>query len=237
METKIAQFTCSSCATVSEYTARILDGKERFKPSLCCGCIDEERKRREEEATAARQAELEDSWRRICPASYRMTDPNFPMMNQALLSGLMQYEPKGDGRGIGLHGPTGNLKTRMMFLVLKKLHFEGRKVFAISAKRLAKCYSIMYGSDRECDAARHVIRRSYTADVLFLDDIGKERFTEHGQAEFYELVERRTSTLRPILWTANATGAELAAMMSIDRGWPIVRRLEEFCEVVGVGDD
>ena len=229
-------FTCEYCGSVNNYEPCILAGVERFRPHLCPPCIEKATEESRKAEERQRQARLTEGWERICPASYQATSPDFPLMNRDLLAGLMRYNPA-SGRGIGLWGTTGLRKTRMMFLLLKKLHFGGTRVFAASAKRLAGCFSVMFGKDNESGKARDVIRKCYSAEVLFLDDLGKQAFTEHGQAEFFHLIEERTSRLKPILWTANATGDELAGMMSPDRGEPIVRRLVEFCEVIGVGLD
>lgn len=227
-------YTCRKCGEGREYKPLMLEGRECFKPQLCPTCSELEQRALETEAAEKARARVRAEWDAICPAAYRQTDPNFPLMNHKLLEGLMRFDPS-RGIGIGLHGPTGMRKTRMLCLVLKKLHFSGVRVFYVSAKRLSGCYSIMFGKDSDAGEARDVIRKSLRAEVLLLDDIGKERFTDRGQAEFYDLVESRTSRLKPILWTANASGDELAAMMSADRGGPIVRRLEDFAEVIGVG--
>jgi|GEM_PF-2313055 len=225
--------TCQTCGQWEDYEPVMLNGQEHFKPRFCTPCSEIERKRLEEANAAQELTELKAKWLTICPPAYRETDPNFPMMNRSLLSGLMKYEPTG-GRGIGLHGETGLRKTRMMFLIAQKLHFGGHDVFYCSSKRIAGCFAVRYGKDRASDDARDIIRRCYRAEILFLDDLGKQRFSDAGQSEFFDLVETRTNQLKPILWTANATGDELAGMMSKDRGGPIVRRLEDFCEVFHV---
>ncbi len=227
----IAKINCERCGAVSEYEPAMLDGKERFKLRFCTPCLSEEQKRLSGTIAARREAELNEMWKRICPEAYRETDPSFPLMDQRLLAGIMRYRPE-SGRGIGLYGATGTRKTRMMFLLLHRLHLEGLRVFACSSKRIAGCFAIKYGSDARSDQARAVIRRCYSSEILLLDDLGKQRFSTAGESEFFDLVEDRTSRLRPILWTANATGDELAAMMSADRGGPIVRRLTEFCETI-----
>ena len=80
--------------------------------------------------------------------------------------------------------------------------------------------------------ARDMIGRAHRAEILFIDDIGKEKYTERVESEFYDLIETRTAHMRPIIWTANANGVGLAAMMSPDRGEPILRRLREFTEII-----
>ena len=226
------QAVCEACGIGYEYEAIILYDREHFRPRRCPKCRLAEAAKRRRERENERQRRLEAAWNALCPPAYRDTDPSHPDLNRRLLDGLLRYQPR--GRGIGLYGPTGRGKTRMMYLLLRKLHFAGYRVYACSARRLSHSFALQWGDDREADHARHIVRECYSAEILFLDDVGKQRFTAAAEAEFYDLVETRTSHLRPILWTANATGPALAAMMSPDRGIPIVRRLEEFCEVLGV---
>ena len=84
------------------------------------------------------------------------------------------------------------------------------------------------------DDARDRISAAKRTEILFLDDIGKEKYTERVESEFYDLIETRTSNLRPTLWTTNASASQLSAMMSADRGEPVLRRLKEFTEIVTV---
>ena len=223
---------CQTCGVEFEYEPIILYGRERFPVRHCLPCRLAETARLRREREAERRRHLEAAWEAICPPAYRDTDPAHPELNRRLLDGLLRYRPC--GRGIGLYGPTGRGKTRMMYLLLKKLHFDGYRVHACSAPLLSQSIARQWGEDREADHARYILRQCYAAEILFLDDVGKQRFTSAAESEFYTLIETRTSQLRPILWTANATGSALAAMMSPDRGEPIVRRLEEFCEVLGV---
>lgn len=223
---------CETCGRRFSYMPVHFEGRERFRPRTCPACHEAEAAARQRMACLQRQRRLEAAWESICPPLYRDTDTEHPAINPQLLAGLLRYEP--NGRGIGLYGPTGRAKTRMMYLLLRKLHFAGHRVYACSARRLSYYFATQWGSDREANHARQAVRCCYTAEVLLVDDLGKQRFTPAAEAELYDLIETRTSHLRPILWTANATGSTLASMMSPDRGTPIVRRLEEFCEVLGV---
>jgi DNA replication protein DnaC len=105
------------------------------------------------------------------------------------------------------------------------------RVRAITAKQFERWCHRSFEKDGD---ARKQIAECHSAKVLFIDDIGKEKYTERVESEFYDLVEHRTSHLSPILWTANATGQELEQMMGEDRGVPVVRRLREFTEIISV---
>ena len=69
-------------------------------------------------------------------------------------------------------------------------------------------------------------------DVLYLDDLDKAKFTERIEAEIYHVINSRTENGKPILATVNTQGDALADLMSDNRGWPIVRRLRDYCKPV-----
>lgn len=69
-------------------------------------------------------------------------------------------------------------------------------------------------------------------DMLLFDDLGKAPSTENVDAELLELIERRTSNGKALLWSANGSGTWLESRFGPDRGEPLVRRLAEFTKVV-----
>jgi DNA replication protein DnaC len=76
------------------------------------------------------------------------------------------------------------------------------------------------------------LQRLYSAPVVFLDDVGKCRLTERGEAELFGLVENRTANGKPIIATTNFVGDSLANTMRGETGQPLVRRLREFCDCI-----
>src|SRR5215471_1670682 len=98
------QIPCQACRQTAEQSALARENQERI-------------------------TRLHMKWKALCPALYRATDPNHPAIDQDLLAKILEWHPaKAGGKGIGLHGPTGGCKTRMMFLLLSDLHFRGVKV-------------------------------------------------------------------------------------------------------------
>ena len=171
----------------------------------------------------------EEAWFNICPPLYRDTDPARLTVGAETLDKILKWTP--NPQGIGLTGTSGAGKTRAMFLLLHGLHLGGHKIVATTAKRFENWCHRMFDKD---DEARLSIKAARNAKILFIDDIGKEKYTERVESEFYDLIEHRTSNLLPILWTANATGQQLVKMMGEDRGTPIVRRLREFSTIISV---
>jgi len=174
------------------------------------------------------------AWEAICPPLYQMTRQDHPDLNAAILAEVLKWHDNGDGKGLCLIGPSGRCKTRIIMLLAKRLHFEGVNVYFTAATRLAWAFQNQTGNDPRNGEARDAIIKAQKCRVLVLDDVGKEKFTETVERDFYDLVEQRTSYLRPTHWTANATGPQLEAMMSGDRGGAIMRRLREFTEAIAV---
>lgn len=223
------EVTCRECGEVFKTKALNQDGQPRLAPKLCDKCratFDAESLRLENEE---RQRVRSEAWNALCPPLYRDTDPAKLRISQDVVGRITAWAPQ--PQGIGLSGDSGAGKTRLMFLLLQRLHFSGVRCQAFTAKRFESWCHRMFEKD---DSARTNILNAKTVPVLFIDDIGKEKYTERVESEFYDLIEHRTSHLLPILWTANATGQQLVKMMGEDRGTPIVRRLREFSTIISV---
>ena len=67
--------------------------------------------------------------------------------------------------------------------------------------------------------------------MLLLDDLGKGRPTATAVEELEALIEYRTSTRRPILWSANSGSEWLVERLGGDAGKAIARRLQEFSHI------
>lgn len=226
---------CIDCKQPFPCVPILFNGHEVFPRVRCDRCGEIAEAKRVEEEEKARVADLTEKWRDICPPLYRETDLEklklTLTLSQEILSQILNWQP--NPKGIGLSGETGVGKTRLMFLLLDKLHFEGKRVMASSGKQFERYCHRMFDDHGGRDARQKIEEMKYVP-VLFVDDIGKEKYTERVGSEFYDLIEYRTSHLKPILWTANSTGEQLEDMLGVDRGAPIVRRLREFCTVQSV---
>jgi DNA replication protein DnaC len=174
---------------------------------------------------ATRLHELREQWKGICPPLYRDTDPM--RLPEVPLQTVLAW--RYGSQGLLVHGDTGRGKTRAVFQLLRRLHFdEGRKIIRFGANDFgAECSKRFFDGDGSAWIAGLV-----KADVLFLDDLGKDRFTDRVESALFGLVEGRMSNLRPIIVTTNFFGDALASKMTGDRGQPLVRRLRESCQDV-----
>ncbi len=179
--------------------------------------------------------DLERRWLKICPPLYQTTEPSHSSIPRPVAKQVMAWTDDKQGTGIALCGPSGRCKTRMIFLLLEELHFQRDvRITAIGATKLGNLISRSFDDSQEGAFARDVMKYCRISDVLFLDDLGKEKLTDRVEAEFYEIVEHRTSHYMPIFWTANAKESELRARMTDDRGGAFMRRLLEFSKLIEV---
>lgn len=161
---------------------------------------------------------------------YRQTDPaRLPAVE---LAQVMNWEPGPEG--LLLLGPTGAGKTRAAWLLLRKLWEQGVRFTAFDAVGFG--HQVGARSYENAVRFERWVRDLAREPVVFLDDLGKCRLTERGEAELFGLVERRTANGLPIIATTNLTGGALEAQSSANRGAPLVRRLREFCRVVIFAD-
>lgn len=228
---KTEEATCQDCSKLFPRTVLIIAGQS-FGSSRCEPCIGAFTAQTEKTRAAEASADRDSIWRKVCPASYRDTNPQDTRLNSIARALAGSWDAKNSTRGIGLIGSTGLGKTRCLFVALKRAHEAGRKVAAISHTKFSRVVLDAFsGGSEERREAKAILANLIRADVLLLDDLGKAPSTERADSELENLIEERTSAGRPILWTANGHGAWLEQRLGEDRGKPTARRLAEFCHI------
>lgn len=221
---------CKRCGTAFAYPPVMWGNRETFIPKWCDGCLDtlvaeEEARARRVEQEARRKAFL-----RNVPPLYRETDISRLPPVLAQLATDWKYSPT----GVGLVGKSGHGKTRTAVLIAIRMCDEGRSVFYVTATDYAAAAANQWADEaRDRSVSTDVLRQARKAQVLVIDDVGKNRMTDRAEATLYELLEARTSNMLPTIWTSNAGAKELHAMFSPDRADALLRRLgSEFNRVV-----
>jgi DNA replication protein DnaC len=206
----------------------------RYFPNLrvlCEDCLARHSEKLRAEQAAEEQERRQEAFHALCPPLYRQSDPE--RIPSAFLRECeaWQYNPV----GMGLVGPAGCGKTRAAWILLKRLHFSGLRVFGITSTGFAKACADQWHDNPQAKAlAEDTLTRCRRTKVLLLDDLGKQKMTERSELELFDLLEHRSSHELPIIWTANAAKGDLRKMLSSDRGEPILRRLSEFTNIIHV---
>lgn len=168
------------------------------------------------------------AWESLCPPAMLETDPSRLPLRGLVEIGAWQLGPT----GLILHGETGSGKTRLAWLLLHRLfvwEFVNPVVFRVGELEEAMVQAYRAGRS---DALLARLRR---ARVLFIDDFGKDKFTERLEAFLFTLINDRYEFKSPLLLTTNYVGDQLEArFQDAERGRPALRRLRECCHAVRV---
>jgi hypothetical protein len=217
-----------------------LDGPSRagqwlIKPSHCPSCLEVVTREEAEKAERFRCEQRLFEWVEICPPAYRGTKDGGPTV-EARIEALPEWRELSEHRlgkvGLILRGRTGTYKSRAMFHLLRRYFFAEPKpsIVAVTSGEF----------DRQCrDAAGTFNLSSWfysleSASIVFIDDLGKTKWTPATAGQFWELVDARTKKLRPIFITTNLSGETLIEHLGVakDVAEPLLRRLRENCKVV-----
>ncbi|WP_265596182.1 ATP-binding protein [Verrucomicrobium sp. BvORR106] len=140
-----------------------------------------------------------------------------------------------DSHGIGLLGPDGMGKTRLLVTLLLQLPDTCSWMY-LPASRLATAVMDQRDDDaRVVQRARRLLSDARRVRVLLLDDMGEEDSPREAAPELEALLDHRGSCGLPVLWTSQFGLNDLAARYG-GEGWAIVRRLTQASWLVEMGD-
>ena len=233
---------CVDCQRSFDAIASIVLEKRCVFALRCDECEVIATEKAEQEKLAAEQKIITDGWQAIAPVLYRDSDiSRFPKKLQQIVA---DFDPVAQ-RGFGFSGRAGSCKTRASFQMLKVAHFRGHSCATINGVDFAKLSIDQFndthisggsclGGNRQTigTQAKRQLRRLADCDWTLLDDLDKCKFTPRAEEALYDILESRTSNLRPTIWTCNANSNQLAAMFTEERSGAILRRLVEFAEVI-----
>jgi DNA replication protein DnaC len=217
------------CGKRFSYEPVELWGMEIFSVRACPECImtrEAGELARFAAANAMRAAKLHAAWQQLCPPAYRASQPERLPLARDAVSHVLAWRPDRDGRGLGLSGPLGIGKRRLLYLLARDLHFSGYRFRAIRAVRFENVLDDKFDDARKANA-KTLIADLELVGVLLLLDLGMERLTPSGEAALHDLIETRSENRRPILWTSQFNGDELLAKFrnSQARGRATISRL------------
>lgn len=186
-----------------------------------------------EKALEQREKELKQrarasAWKQLCPPLYRDTIVDrLPCKDEfEEVQKWWSHNPV----GLIVLGASRRGKTRSVWKLLERLHFEGKQIIAFTPMMLKLQVAKAWQDPETAEKWIHGLHR---ADMLFFDDLDTVKFTEAVEETIYDVFEYRPTHNKPVIVTLNQTGAQLARRMNANgRGVKIVERMREFCQVI-----
>lgn len=196
---------------------------------LCDSCEEKYRQEIERKDRQERIERFKNAFDAICPPLYRNTDLGRIYGPFAETAMNYQFNPT----GVLFEGPPGTGKTRAAWHILKRMVEAGKSCYGLTSTQFAKFAADQWHSNAEdkgiaCEAMERCRRTS----VLLIDDLGKQKMTDRSELELYDVLEWRTTNLKPTIITTNATGEQLKKMLSEDRRNAILRRIRDFSQFI-----
>ena len=225
----IETVACAECFEPFTNKVFMLAGKRLNFQTLCDACSDKADAEYTQQQTDQEMAQRLNTFTSQCPPLYQDTDPSRLYAPYVQAVDEWKYSPQ----GLLLVGPAGKGKSRAAWMLLKREIMAGRRCYGITATQLAKAAADQWHSRAiERYHAEIMLWEAKGCSILFLDDLGKQKFTERAETELYDLLEYRTSHKKPTIATSNSDGKSFRQMLSEDRGEPILRRLQQFSTTI-----
>lgn len=217
-----------------------------FRMLNCPSCVEAWEAKEAQRLAQFRPKTRLEKWEGICPPLYFKTDEDRikregklkvrlpkPMGSKEFVEMLL--ERPWSIRGLGFCGDVRIGKTRLMFSLLKRYYLAGKRVMYVYAPDFSDRYAaLMHESPAKGTA---YLEYCETAEIWFLDDLGKGRLSESAQRALLRVIEKRTNSERPIFVTCNDDGNTLIQRMRFeDTGLEseyakaMIERLREFCD-------
>ena len=209
----MTQRECSTCGHAADYEPIPFEGMDLRAgiPFLCAACAEEEaRKLREAMRLKVRQRR-EAAWEKTVPERYRETAISHEGFNGPLWG---MVKDKSIFTSMALIGPSGRCKTRVFALLARRAISQDLSVGWCPANAFQWAAQREF-SDSEGARAREWMRSWLTCNVLFLDDLGKHRWTDTVESAFFNLVETRLAQNLPTHWSMNPDPSDVITQATL----------------------
>lgn len=171
-------------------------------------------------------------WKRQCPALYRRIKPalrqDFPRIDWEKYDECMRWDWQA-GKGLVMVGPSGSGKSTTLWHLMLRLERLNVPWSVYDGARLSDAYFKAVRAN-EVDA---LVQRLVDRPVLALEDFAKNVITEGTGAFIFDLINKRTEALKPIVMTTRFNSKTLPSRFADDptKGYDIARRLNDYCWV------
>lgn len=226
---------CTSCGRPVAYEPIIVGTKDLGKLLFryCAPCEDTKRRQDAEEEAELREERFLSQIRAIIPPDLRATSIHHPTFNMPLWKAVNAWSLGIGNEWLGIIGPAGQCKTRVLALKANKMIRQGMRVFWTDAPRFQT-----YAEDRNDrdhnrrSIAQEHLHECHQAAVLIFDDIGKNTWSHAMERHFFSLLDHRKNNQLPILWSANCHPQDLSASITKLNAGAIIGRMIDRCDII-----
>ena len=227
---------CPDCGQVLKEIRIPWPGREELVAHAACSCrLEREEAERKVMADQERQRRMKalfDS-SQLGPRFAACTFANWKraegaeVVHRAAKSYVEQWPQKlRNGESMLISGAPGNGKSHLAAAIVNELVPRGvAAVFANVPELLGRLRRTYNGSGEN---ESRLLRALVDADLLVLDDLGAQKWSEWSEEMIYYLVNTRYNAKLPLVITTNATTSQLAESI----GPRSLSRLDEVCDMV-----
>lgn len=229
---------CYTCET--EFTWNPRDQYDRHR-KFCDSCAASEISRQHSKAIEDALAKFDER----TPIRILETDTEHPDFNVKLWERIHAWMPTRELPWLGLIGPHGRCKTRAVYLLLRKIIAamiqpasdpESRPraphVSIVKAYRFSEAVADKAGDERA--EAVNFLHKLRHAQLLFIDDLGKQGNTTAVSRELQALIDHRYDEKLPTIWTSNGPPEVFLSGMPDDLVRAISGRIREFSLIINL---
>lgn len=203
---------CTRCKETYTHEPLMFDDTDMLSHVTTCEpCQD---KSQAETEQRHKESEARKKWVETVPEEYRLTTTDHPDYPKPLHEACMRWMKGESVYGqdkcifLGLVGESGRCKTRVISQLVKRIIWTGGNVTWLNSARFQWCCQNQFNGDYAQEAGQS-LKLYRKASYLVFDDIGSLKSTETVSDNLYELLEHRTASRLPMLWTSNETLAEI----------------------------
>ena len=138
-----------------------------------------------------------------------------------------------EGSGLLLFGGVGNGKSHLAAAVVNALIPKGVSAVFQSAPDLLRLFRSSYDEDSKVKE-QQLMDALAEVDLLVLDDLGAEKWTEYSEAQLYQVIDTRYRHKKPLIVTTNL-GIVKEPLLELYIGPRSLDRLIEMCDLIEDG--
>ena len=162
----------------------------------------------------------------VIPPLYRDTD--LARLSPRLAEVARNWSPITGKGNLLIHGTTRTGKSRTAWHICQRLH-PFPKVTHLSMREIE--FQLAEGYAR--GTWHRIVDLWCKEELLFIDDLGKEKTTERTGSILFQIIDERTANNLPTIITTNHNGSALGArFVEPETGAAFVARLREFFDAV-----